>query len=299
MNLRLLSALLASSLLAAAPRAQEGSFEADGVEIHYATAGSGEPLVLLHGWIADSTMWGRDAEGRVKLDTEGAAGFRLIALDARGHGKSGKPRELEQYGEELARDVVRLLDHLELPQAHLLGYSSGAFVAGKVMALAPERVRSVVFAAQAPLVTGSPMSFSECELLARIVAEGGDLAEYVLGVTPAGWPRPTLEQAQAYADFLFAGKDVEGLALAGKSFPRLEVTAEELSRCKAPMLFVHGGKESEHVKGRVASVHALLGRGEVFVVPAGDHMTTLMQPEFTPKVLGFARAAAAQAGTAR
>jgi len=299
MNLRLLSALLSSSLLSGAPLAEEGTFEADGVKLHYATEGKGEPLVLLHGWIADSTMWGRDAEGRVKLDAKGAEGFQLIALDCRGHGRSGAPREPEKYGVELAQDIVRLLDHLGLPKAHLLGYSSGAFIAGKFAALHPERVLSVVFAGQAPLVTGSPMSFSEVEFLAQIVAEGGELGEYVLGITPAGWPRPTPEQAQAYADFLFAGKDIEGIVLAGMSFPKLEVTREELARCTAPMLFMHGGKESEHVKGRVASVHALLGRGEVFVLPAGDHMTTLMQPEFTPKLLGFARAASAAAAAPR
>lgn len=276
-------------------RAEEGVFESGGVEVHYVTAGEGEPLVLLHGWMADTTMWGRDAAGNTKLDTATAAGFQLIALDCRGHGKSAKPREPERYGVELAEDVVRLLDHLELEKAHLLGYSSGAFIAGKVAALHPERVLSVIFAGQAPLVAGTPASFSEVELFARLVEEGGDLAEYVLATMPADRPRPTPEQARVLADYLFAGKDVEGIALAGLSFPRLEATREELARCTAPMLFVHGGKESAHVQGRVASVRAALGRGELVVLEGGDHLTTLIQPEFSPTVLAFARAAGAKA----
>jgi len=291
MNLRLLSALLATSFLAAAPQAEEGEFMVDGVKVHYVTEGAGVPLVLLHGWMADTTMWGRDAAGKTKLDAQGAEGFQLIALDCRGHGQSGKPLEPEKYGVELAEDVVRLLDHLKLEKAHLLGYSSGAFIAGHVAATHPERVLSVVFAGQAPLVSGAPSSFEEVELFARMIEEGADLAEYVLAITPSNLPRPTLEQARAYADFMFAGKDVEALARAGLSFPELEVTQEAFARCTAPMLFIHGEQESAHVKGRVASVRQVLGRGELVVIPRGNHVTTLMQPEFTPALLAFLRGA--------
>lgn len=67
---------LALSFLALGTRAEAGVFEADGVEVHYVTAGEGEPLVLLHGWMADTTMWGRDAAGNTKLDTANAPGFQ-------------------------------------------------------------------------------------------------------------------------------------------------------------------------------------------------------------------------------
>lgn len=287
--------LLVFTALSTVAHAQEGSFDVDGVPVHYVSAGEGEALVLLHGWMADTTMWGRDERGKTKLDTAGAEGFRLIALDCRGHGASGKPLEPEKYGVELAEDVVRLLDHLKLEKAHLLGYSSGAFIAGHVAATHPERVLSVVFADQAPLVTGALSSFEEVELFARLVDEGADLAEYVLAVTPANLPKPTLAQARAYADFLFADKDVQAIARAGLSFPALEVTPEAFARCRAPLLFIHGENESAHVKGRVASVRTLLGRGELVVVPRGDHLTTLMQPEFTPAVLAFLRKSSAGA----
>ncbi|RPJ00766.1 MAG: alpha/beta hydrolase, partial [Candidatus Aminicenantes bacterium] len=141
-----------------APRlmgADDGMFDSNGVKIRYVTAGTGVPVVLIHGWMADSSMWGRDRDGNTKLDTARAEGFQLIALDCRGHGQSDKPHDPKMYGPEMAADVVRLLDHLKIKKAHLVGYSSGAFIAGKVAATHPKRVLSVVYAGQAPLVAGT------------------------------------------------------------------------------------------------------------------------------------------------
>src|SRR5262249_52412766 len=145
-------------------------------------AGEGEPVVLIHGWMGESSMWGRDLFGNTKLDTTNAKGFRLIALDCRGHGKSDKPHDVERYGPEMAADVVRMLDHLKIAKAHLVGYSSGAFIAGRVAATHPERVLSIVYGGQAPLVATAKSSgpskssgSSEVEIFARAVDEGKDL----------------------------------------------------------------------------------------------------------------------------
>ena len=270
--------------------ADDDVFDSNGVKIRYVTEGKGEPVVLIHGWMADSSMWGRDRSGNTKLDTTGANGFQLIALDCRGHGKSDKPHDLEKYGPEMAADVVRLLDHLKLEKAHLIGYSSGAFIAGKVAATHPERVLSVVYGGQAPLIAGTKSSdSSEVEVFAKAVDEGKDLGSYIIAVTPPGKPKPTEDQAKAIAKFLYDGKDVKAFAAAGRSFKNLEVTEEQLSKCKAPILFIHGGNESDYVKDRVATVRKLLGRGEVKIVEGADHITTLTKPEFASAVIEFLR----------
>jgi len=67
------------------------------------------------------------------------------------------------------------------------------------------------------------------------------------------------------------------------------VTAEQLKECQAPILFIHGGNESAYVKDRVAAVRALLGRGEFRIVEGGDHMTTLIKPEFGSAIVEFWR----------
>lgn len=277
-------------VLGPAPAADE-VFDSNGVKIRYVTAGKGEPVVLIHGWIGDSSMWGRDWAGNTKLDTKGSEGFQLIALDCRGHGKSDKPHDQKQYGTEMAADVVRLLDHLKIEKAHLVGYSSGSFIAGKVAATHPERVLSVIFGGQAPIIVGenSTAGSDEVEVLAKAVDEGKDLGCYIKAVTPGS--KFTDEQARALAGFMFNGKDVKALATAGRSFKDLAVTGEELSKCKAPILFIRGGNESDYVKGRIAYVRKLLGRGDLKIVEGGDHVSTLTKPEFASAIRTFLRAA--------
>jgi pimeloyl-ACP methyl ester carboxylesterase len=288
--LSLLTVLVVCCLVPGPVDAADEVFDSNGVKIRYVAEGKGEPVVLIHGWMGDSSMWGRDKSGNTKLDTSAADGFQLIALDCRGHGKSDKPHDPEKYGPEMAADVVRLLDHLKLEKAHLIGYSSGAFIAGKVAATHPERVLSVVYGGQAPVVEGAKASdFSECEIFAKAVDEGKDLGSYIISITPASKPKPTEEQARAIAKFLYDGKDVKAFAVAGRSFGKLEVTEEQLKKCKAPILFIHGGNESDHVKNRVAAVRKLLDRGEVKIVEGGDHMTTLTKPEFGSAIIEFLR----------
>jgi pimeloyl-ACP methyl ester carboxylesterase len=289
--LSLLTVLVVCCLAPRPVSAADDVFDSNGVKIRYVTEGKGEPVVLIHGWMGDSSMWGGDRSGNTKL--KGVDGFQLIALDCRGHGKSDKPHDPGKYGPEMAADVVRLLDHLKIDKAHLVGYSSGAFIAGKVAATHPGRVLSVVYGGQAPLVAGtgakSSSGPSEVEVFAKAVDEGNGLGSYLLAVTPPGRPKPTLEQANAIAKWLYDGKDVKAFVAAGRGFKDLGVTAEQLGKCKAPILFIHGGNESDLVKNRVAAVRKLLGRGEVKVVEGGDHVTTLAKPEFAAAVLEFLR----------
>jgi pimeloyl-ACP methyl ester carboxylesterase len=287
----LLTALAVCCLVPRPVAAADDVFDSNGVKIRYVTEGQGEPVVLIHGWMGDSSTWGRDWSGNTKLNTKGADGFQLIALDCRGHGKSEKPHDPEKYGPEMAADVVRLLGHLKLEKAHFIGYSSGAFIAGKVAATHPERVLSVVYAGQAPLVAGAKSSSrsSEVEVFAKAVDEGKDLGSYIIAVTPPGKPKPTEEQAKAIATFLYAGKDVKAFAAAGRSLKSLAVTEEQLDKCQAPILFIHGGNESDQVKEKVAAVRKLLGRGEVKIVEGGDHISTLTKPKFASAILEFLR----------
>lgn len=275
----------------AASIATDELFDSNGVKIRYVTAGSGQAVVLIHGWMADATMWGRDADGNPRLDTTDIDGFQLIALDCRGHGKSDKPYEADKYGVEMASDVVRLLDHLKIAKAHLIGYSSGAFIAGHIAATQPERVLSVIYAGQAPVITEliRPNDFAECENFANVVDKGKGLGEYVRATTPEGWPQPTDAQADTIAKFRFAGKDVKALALAGCTFKELAVSGEQLRKCTAPTLFIRGENESGHVKSRVDRVRKLLAHSELKIIKGGDHMTTLVRPEFAETVREFLR----------
>jgi pimeloyl-ACP methyl ester carboxylesterase len=116
-----------------------GFFDSNGVRIRYRVCGQGPTVVLLHGFGETMQRWDR-AEVRQPLSRE----FRVVDIDMRAHGESDKPRDRRLYGAELTADVVRLLSHLQLGRAHVVGYSIGGHVALDLAGTNPERVSSVV-----------------------------------------------------------------------------------------------------------------------------------------------------------
>jgi pimeloyl-ACP methyl ester carboxylesterase len=77
--------------------------------------------------------------------------YRLILLDARGHGASDKPHELEAYElKKRVEDIVAVLDDLGIAQAHFFGYSMGGWIGFGVARYAPERFRSLIIGGQHP-----------------------------------------------------------------------------------------------------------------------------------------------------
>lgn len=102
------------ALLTATLSAQSDRFvDSNGVQIRYVEQGTGDPIILLHGNSLQLDAW---IERGILVNL--AKDYRVIAFDARGHGKSGKPRDPKAYGRECAFDVVRLMDHLDIDRAH-------------------------------------------------------------------------------------------------------------------------------------------------------------------------------------
>ncbi len=118
------------------------SFDSDGVEIAYIDEGEGEPLLLIHGFASNVAANWVDP-GWVRTLTQ--SGRRVIAYDNRGHGRSEKLYDPDVYGAPLmAEDGRRLLDHLGITRADVLGYSMGARIAAFLTLAHPERVRSLI-----------------------------------------------------------------------------------------------------------------------------------------------------------
>lgn len=124
--------------------AQDKFFDANGIKIRYVEQGTGEPVILLHGIGGSLQSWLESGVFQ-KL----AVDHHVIAFDARGHGKSGKPHDSKQYGREMALDVVRLLDHLSLTKAHIVGYSMGAAITSQLLTLRPDRFLTATLGAGA------------------------------------------------------------------------------------------------------------------------------------------------------
>ena len=113
------------------------------VQLYYEVYGAGEPILFVHGGggsIAGS--WPSDYVTELSRD------FRVILADSRGHGRTADATGPITYG-RLAFDVVRLLDHLGIDQAHVVGHSMGAITGLHLLVDFPDRVRTVTLLAGA------------------------------------------------------------------------------------------------------------------------------------------------------
>lgn len=107
----------------------------NGLNMHYVTAGEGPPVLLLHGFPDTHAIWRR------QIPALAAAGFRVIAPDLRGYGKTDMPSETSAYAIEfLADDVLRLMDALGIDEATVVGHDWGALIGWHLTMHAPQRV---------------------------------------------------------------------------------------------------------------------------------------------------------------
>jgi len=117
-----------------------------GVRIHYETAGQGPALVLHHGTMGSGPDW-RDLGYVDALKDR----YRLILIDARGHGRSDKPHDPKAYDLSLrAGDVVAVLDDLGVPSAAFLGYSMGGWIGFGLAKHFPERFNAFIIGGAHP-----------------------------------------------------------------------------------------------------------------------------------------------------
>lgn len=118
--------------------------EVNGVRYHLQESGTGEALLLLHGFTGSSESWRRFLPAWSQR-------YRTIAVDLLGHGKTEAPTDPARYRmEQAAADLTALLDALEIDSAHVLGYSMGGRLALSLAMSAPQRVRSLILESSSP-----------------------------------------------------------------------------------------------------------------------------------------------------
>ncbi len=111
---------------------ESGLAPVDGIKIWYATFGNGEPVILLHGGLANSNYWGHQVRA---LEPH----YRVVVMDSRGHGRS--TRDQRPFGYDLmADDVIGLMDFLKIPKTAIVGWSDGAIIGLDIAQRHPERL---------------------------------------------------------------------------------------------------------------------------------------------------------------
>ena len=171
------------------PAESSGHAPVNGISIWYATFGSGPPVILLHGGLANSNYWGNQVPALART-------HRVIVMDSRGHGRS--TRDSQPYGYTLmASDVIGLMDYLRIPQAAVVGWSDGAII-GLSMAMShPDRV-SRLFAFAANSDPSGVKDVSKSPVFTEFIARGEKEYE-ALSATPREYKKFVQEISTMWA----------------------------------------------------------------------------------------------------
>ncbi len=255
-------------------------FDSNGVRVHYTDEGAGEPVLLLHGFAVNADLnWRRPGIlNALKKD------FRVIAMDLRGHGLSGKPHEPDKYGMEMVNDVVRLLDHLNIQKAHIVGYSLGGFIALKLAVTNPERVLTV-----APL--GSGWEQPDKSAFLQALADMAKDLESGKGVGPISARLGGQRQKPSFLHTcwvtLMTKYFNDHLALVGvlKGIPELAITEEQLRGISVPVCSIVG--ERDPLRTGAESMKGIVLRQELTIVPNADHLRAPMRRELAEVLRRF------------
>jgi len=153
--------------------------DVNGIRIHTTMTGQGPSVLLLHGFPDTHIVW------RKQIPALAAAGFRVLAADLRGYGRSDAPGGVFDYTmDKLRGDVLGLLDALHIDKVFLAGHDWGGIVGWQVAALAPERVHRYV-----ALSVGHPHAIAHAGILQRL------RMTYILGFMVPGLAEHTLRAA--------------------------------------------------------------------------------------------------------
>ena len=204
------------------------------------------------------------------LRTLAGDGRRAVAFDHRGHGASDKPHDPALYATPLmAEDALRLLDHLRIERADVIGYSMGARVAAFLGLRAPDRVRSIVFG-------GLGVH------LVRGVGLPSGIGDAMEAPSLDALTDPLQRMFRRFAEA--GGNDLKALAACIRG-SRQTLTAEDVGRIAAPSLVAVGTRDA--VAGDPRGLAELLPQGEVLDIPDRDHNPAVGDRSFKAGTLEF------------
>jgi pimeloyl-ACP methyl ester carboxylesterase len=236
----------------------------DGLELAYREMGTGRTLILIHGYFSTAMVnWVRYGHA-AKL---AAQGYRVVMPDLRGHGDSAKPHEASFYPRDvLADDGLALVEHLELTDYDLGGYSLGARTTVRMLARGATPKRA--------LVAGMGLE--------GILNTGGRGSHFRDILTNLGKHKPGSAQWMAEAFMKTVGGDPVALLNVLNTFQ--DTPREALARIAIPTLVLTGAEDDDN--GSAQALAAALPEGRYVVVP-GNHMSAVTKPELGTAIAAF------------
>jgi pimeloyl-ACP methyl ester carboxylesterase len=243
------------------------SFHNGAVEIAYLDEGEGEPILLVHGFASTKNVnwvypgWVSELK---------KSGRRIIALDNRGHGDSGKLYDPAQYEvETMAGDVTALMDHLGLERADVMGYSLGSRMTAVLALRQPQRLRSAILG-------GIGIGLIEGGGPGQNVAAALEAASLDDVTDPVG------RTFRAFADQTRSDRRALAACLRGS---RRLMTRQQAAGIAVPVLIAVG--TSDEIAGSAHALSEIIPGSEVLDIPNRDHMRAVGDKVYKTGVLEF------------
>ena len=238
---------------------RSGYAPVDGLRIWYAIFGHGEPVILLHGGLANANYWGNQVR---KLQQH----YRVVAMDSRGHGRS--TRNGQPYGYDLmAADVIGLMDFLKIRKAAIVGWSDGAIIGLDIAMHHPDRV-SKLFAFAANSDPSGVADIAHSPVFNAFIARAQKEYEAL---------SPTPGQFNAF---------VAQITRMWQTQPNW--TASDLHRITVPTWIVDGDHDVAIKRSNTEFMAANIPDAGLLLQPEVSHFSFLQDPEqFTNDVLHF------------
>ena len=243
------------------------SFHHGDVEIAYLDEGEGDPIVLVHGFASSKTVnwvyptWVSELRKH---------GYRVIALDNRGHGDSEKLYDPERYHISImAGDITALMDHLRIERADIMGYSLGGRMTAWLAHQSPQRLRSAILGG-----------------IAMGLIEGGGPGENVAKALEADILEdvtdPIGRTFRAFADQTRSDRRALAACLRGS---RRLMTREEAAAISVPVLIAVGTEDE--IAGSTSELGRIIPGSRVLDIPNRDHMRAVGDKVYKTGVLEF------------
>jgi len=239
--------------------AESGYAPVNGIRVWYAAFGRGEPVLLLHGGLANSNYWGNQVPALAKS-------YRVIVVDSRGHGRS--THDEQPYGYDLmASDVLGLMDFLKLPKAAVVGWSDGAILGLDIAIHHPERL-SKLFAFAANSDPSGVANIAQSTVFNAYIARAEK--EYqVLSPTP--------DQYKSFVDQISKMWETEP-----------HFTAAQLRVITVPTWIVDADHDEAIKRENTEFMANEIPDAELLLQPQVSHFSFLQDPrQFTDDVLHF------------
>ena len=243
------------------------SFDSDGVMIAYTDQGEGDPILLLHGFASNLRVNWVDTKWVSYLLRENR---RVIAMDHRGHGQSEKLHDSALYGAPImAEDACRLLDHLNIARADVMGYSMGARITAFLSLAHPERVRSAIFGG---------LGYN----MVRGMAGTGPIASALEAPSVDDVTNDTARTFRVFAEQ--TGSDLKALAACIRS-SRDPLSPDDVARIACPVLVAVG--TDDVVGGSATGLADLIPGAEALEIAGRDHMKAVGDLSYKHSVAAF------------